>query len=263
MTDTGRMRVTMLGSGTSSGVPTVGCTCATCRSENPRDKRLRPSILVEKGDVNIVIDTSSDFRQQALRWEIDRLDAVIYTHHHFDHIAGFDDLRAFNFLTRRPVPIYLMQETLTHLQRIFEYAFEPEKRSQSSAPIVQPHLIGEEPFAVAGIECMPIPLLHGTMPVNGYRFGMFAYCTDCNLIPETGYERLKGVRHLVLDALRHRSHPTHFTLEQAIEVAEKIGAESTWFTHIAHDMLHDEVEKNLPSGMHLGYDGLQFEFDAH
>lgn len=262
MVEGNRMRVTMLGSGTSSGVPTIGCQCETCRSTDPLDKRLRPSILIEKGTTQIIVDTSSDFRQQCLQWGITHLDAVLYTHHHFDHIAGFDDLRAFNFVSRRPVPIFLMRETLDHLQRIFEYAFEPDKRAQSSAPIVEPIIIGNDLFSIAGLPCLPIPLLHGAMHVNGYRFGPFAYCTDCNYISETGYERLEGVEFLVLDALRIRPHPTHFTLDEALEVADRIGASQTWLTHIAHDMKHSEIEKILPKGVRLGFDGLQLEFDA-
>lgn len=256
-----RVTVTMLGSGTSSGVPTIGCTCPTCLSDDPRDKRLRPSILISSENSRIVIDTSSDFRQQCLRWNVGGLDAVLYTHHHFDHIAGFDDLRAFNFTGRRPVPIYLMRETLTHLQRIFDYAFEAAKRDQSSAPVVDPVVITDDAFRIGGFTCVPIPLQHGKMRVNGYRFGPFAYCTDCNAIPNIGYERLDGVKYLILDALRYRPHPTHFTLEEALEVADRIGASETWFTHIAHDLLHEEVETSLPEGVRLGYDGLEIEFE--
>lgn len=253
------MRITMLGSGTSSGVPTIGCTCATCQSDDPRDKRLRPSILVEVNNRVIVIDTSSDFREQCLRWDINRIDAVLYTHHHFDHIAGFDDLRAFNFTSRKPVPVFLMSETLENIRRIFEYAFLPEKRLQSSAPVVETNLIIDEMFGIYDIECRVVPLLHGSMRVNGYRFGPFAYCTDCNEITEEGYEVLDGVEYLILDALRYRPHPTHFTLEEAIEVAGRIGARKTWFTHIAHDMRHEEAARLLPENMELGYDGLQIQ----
>ncbi len=215
--------------------------------------------MVESGLSRIVIDTSSDFRQQCLRWDINRIDAVLYTHHHFDHIAGFDDLRAFNFTSKQPVPVYLMQETLDNMQRIFEYAFNPAKRLESSAPVVQVQVIDSNPFLIANLQCIPIPLLHGSMRVNGYRFGAFAYCTDCNKITDEGYERLKGVRYLVLDALRYRPHPTHFTLEEAIKVAEKIGADKTWLTHIAHDLKHSEVARILPKGIELGYDGLKID----
>lgn len=261
MLDSNQMRITMLGSGTSSGVPTIGCTCLTCRSTDPFDKRLRPSILVEKGGARIVVDTSSDFRQQCLQWQIEHLDAVLYTHHHFDHIAGFDDLRAFNFVSRRPVSIYLMEETLVHLQRIFDYAFEPEKRAQSSAPVVEPILINTDPFEIAGISCLPIPLKHGSMRVNGYRFGSFAYCTDCNEITDLGFDRLDGVQYLIVDALRYRPHPTHFTLEEALKVAERVGASQTWLTHIAHDLRHSDVEKMLPEGVRMGFDGLKIDIE--
>ena len=251
----------MLGSGTSSGVPTIGCGCPTCQSDDPRDKRLRPSILVESATTRILVDTSSDFRQQCIRWDINRLDAVIYTHHHFDHIAGFDDLRAFNFTSRKPVPIYLMQETLDNMERIFEYAFDPSKRLQSSAPIVDAHVIGDDPFVVGDIECLPIPLLHGLMRVNGYRFNSFAYCTDCNRITDLGYDRLRGVEYVILDALRHRPHPTHFTVDEALAEVKRISARKTWFTHIAHDLKHADVSPTLPHGVELGYDGLKFDID--
>ena len=255
--DGGEMRITMLGSGTSSGVPTIGCNCATCLSSDPRDKRLRPSILVEVNSRVIVVDTSSDFREQCIRWDVDQIDAVLYTHHHFDHIAGFDDLRAFNFTAKKPVPIFLMQETLENIQRIFEYAFLPEKRLQSSAPVVDVNVIGDETFDVFGVPCRVVPLRHGSMRVNGYRIGQFAYCTDCNEITGEGYEALDGVEYLILDALRYRPHPTHFTLEEAIDVAGKIGARKTWFTHIAHDIRHEDAAQMLPENMALGYDGLQ------
>lgn len=253
------MKIRVLGSGTSSGVPTIGCTCATCTSDDARDIRTRPSIVIEQGNGRIVIDTSSDFRQQCLTFQIHQLDGVVYTHHHFDHVAGFDDLRAFNFTTRRPVPIYLMQETLDHLERVFPYAFTDDPLQLSSAPRVVPTIISDDPFSVAGIECLPIPLVHGRMRVNGYRVGDFAYCTDCNELTGVAWERLQGVRVLILDALRHRPHPTHLTVEGAIKIAQEIGAEQTWFTHIAHDLKHEDTERMLPSGIGLCYDGMIIE----
>ncbi|MCE2504263.1 MAG: MBL fold metallo-hydrolase [Chlorobi bacterium] len=213
-------------------------------------------MLVETNETSIIIDTSSDFREQCLRFGIDRLDGVIYTHHHFDHIAGFDDLRAFNFVSKNSVPIYLMNETFAHLSRIFEYAFDPKKRKESSAPVVKPILIDDKSFSIGGVECTPIPLRHGSMRVNGYRIGGFAYCTDCNEITEEGYRRLEGIEYIILDGLRYRPHPTHMTIEKAIDTARKIGAKQTWLTHIAHDVQHRLVEKDLPHGINLAYDGL-------
>lgn len=255
------MKITFLGSGTSSGVPTIGCDCAVCLSTDMHDKRLRPSIWLRDGERSIVIDTSSDFRQQCIRAGVNDLDAVVYTHHHFDHIAGFDDLRAFNFKTGRTIPVYMMPETLAHIRQIFSYAFTQDTVRESSVPLITIHEILDDPFSVGGIEFIPIHLRHGSMRVNGYRIGDFAYCTDCNQVTEEGMERLRGVRVLVLDALRHSEHKTHFSLAQAIEVAGNIGADMTYFTHIAHEILHEEVERGLPAGMHLAYDGLEFVLD--
>jgi phosphoribosyl 1,2-cyclic phosphate phosphodiesterase len=251
------MKVTFLGSGTSSGVPTVACDCATCTSIDPRDKRLRPSVWIDNGEHNVVIDTSSDFRQQCIRACIGSLDAVVYTHHHFDHIAGFDDLRAYNFKARRAIPIYAMPETLDNLKRIFSYAFKPAPQTGTSIPVVEVVTILDDPFTLAGLEWIPLHLLHGGMRVNGYRIGNFAYCTDCNAITESAMERLAGVEILVLDALRLTDHPTHFSLDQAVAMAQRIGARETYFTHIAHDIRHEAIELTLPKGVHLAYDGLE------
>ncbi|MBS1913127.1 MAG: MBL fold metallo-hydrolase [Bacteroidetes bacterium] len=251
------MKITFLGSGTSSGVPSIGCRCATCRSTDTRDKRLRPSIWLEDEKWSVIIDTSSDFRQQCLRADVVRLDAVVYTHHHFDHIAGFDDLRAYNFLARRPIPIYVMPETLANLKTVFSYAFGTRTNTGTSVPVVDVNQILDEPFAVAGIEWIPLKLSHGKMRVNGYRVGSFAYCTDCNAVTPEAMERLAGVDVLVLDALRISPHPTHFNLEEAIAMAQRIGARETYFTHIAHEIRHAEVEALLPPRIYLAYDGLQ------
>ena len=239
------LRVRILGSGTSSGVPTIACTCPTCMSTDPRDKRLRPSIWVR------------DFRQQCLQANIDSLDAVVYTHHHFDHIAGFDDLRAFNFKTRRPVPIYLLGETLNELRNMFSYAFATGKAHESSVPLVKVEEVTSDPFLIGSFQLTPLPLMHGRMRVNGYRIRKFAYCTDCNRITDEAYERMEGVEVLILDALRLTEHPTHFSLTQAIAVAERVGARETYFTHIAHEIKHSEVERILPQSMSLAYDGLE------
>jgi phosphoribosyl 1,2-cyclic phosphate phosphodiesterase len=251
------MKVTILGSGTSSGVPTIGCDCATCTSPDPRDHRLRPSIWIQSGDASIIVDSSSDFRQQCIRACVHTLDAVVYTHHHFDHIAGFDDLRAFNFRSRRAIPIYAMPETLDNLERIFSYAFHPDFNGGTSVPLIEVTSILNDPFLLGGLEWIPLHLMHGKMRVNGYRIGNFAYCTDCNGISDEALRRLAGVKTLVLDALRLSEHPTHFSLAQAIEMAGRIGADETYFTHIAHDIRHGAIEPTLPEGVHLAYDGLE------
>ncbi len=253
------MRITVLGSGTSSGVPVVGCRCATCSSTNPRDKRLRPSIMLELEGAVLVVDSASDFRQQMLQYQVERLDALVYTHHHYDHIAGFDDLRAFNFHSGEAVPIYALQETLDNLKRTFEYAFVPPLQIGGGVPQIVAHVIDSEPFNLLGITVQPIPMMHGLMRVNGYRFGRFAYCTDTNYIPDESLRLLKGLDVLILDALRYHEHPTHFTVDQAVEMAQRIGAGQTYFTHIAHQILHDELSERLPANIALAYDGLQFE----
>lgn len=208
-----------------------------------------------------MIDTSSDFRQQCLRQGMSSLDAVVYTHHHFDHIAGFDDLRAFNFKMRRPIPVYMMPETLRNMQMVFGYAFGHNITAGSSVPLIDVHTILDDPFTIGSLELIPLPLQHGSMRVNGYRIGSFAYCTDCNLITDTAMERLQGVETLVLDALRFTTHPTHFSLTEAIEAVSRIGATTTYFTHIAHDIKHADVEPTLPAGVHLAYDGLELIID--
>lgn len=253
------MKFTLLGSGTSTGVPTVSCQCATCLSDDPRDTRLRTSLLVESATTTIVIDTSADFRQQMLRHNVRTLDAVIFTHHHFDHIAGFDDIRGFNFTMRKAIPIYLMQETYDNVERTFLYAFVDLGHRGGGVPVVTRTIIDKEPFRIGDIECVPIPMMHGTMRVNGYRIGNFAYCTDTNFIFEESFERLQGLEVLVLDALRHEPHPAHFNLQQALAAAQRIGAKTTYFTHIAHNIKHADVEPTLPPNIFLGYDGLVLE----
>ncbi len=218
---------------------------------------MRPSIWVQKDNESIIIDSSSDFRAQCLRWNIGSLDAVIYTHHHYDHIAGFDDLRAFNFKSRKPMPVYGMEETLGEIRRMFSYAFSRDSKNLSSSPVVDPEIIDDEVFTVGSLEILPVPLIHGHMRVNGYRIGDFAYCTDCNIVPEDAYQRLEGVKTLILDGLRFSAHPTHLTVDEAIEIAQRVGAEQTFLTHIAHDILHEEVQKTLPPKIYLAYDGLE------
>lgn len=250
------MRITVLGSGTSSGVPTIGCRCATCTSVDSRDNRLRTSIWIETGNTSIVVDTSNDFRTQCLRADIRRLDAVLYTHHHYDHIAGFDDIRAFNFTQREPMAVYGMPETIAALKRIFDYAFRGNGPNESSAPVVAVNEIQDAPFAIGEAQIVPLELRHGSMRVNGYRFGSFAYCTDCNSITDSARELMRGIDVLILDALRYKSHPTHFTIDEAVREAQAIGARMTYLTHIAHDVRHASANAELPDGVEIAYDGL-------
>lgn len=251
------MRVTIMGSGTSSGVPLPGCLCATCTSTDLRNRRMRPGLLVELDGGSIVVDTSPDFREQVLRHGVRNLEAVLYTHAHADHIFGFDDLRAFNFLTGRPIPCFGLEDTLERIRRTFAYAFEGPDEG-GGKPQVSLHPI-TEPFEILGAAIVPIPVWHGSMPVLGYRLGPFALVTDVKSIPESSWELLRGVQVLVLSALRYRPHPTHFNFEEAIEAARRIGAARTWFTHIAHDVDHAKLAVDLPPGMEVAYDGLVLE----
>lgn len=255
------MRVTFLGSGTSHGVPMIGCSCAVCRSDDPRDTRTRPSILVDlTPDFRLLVDSSTDLRLQALRQKIDRIDAIYYTHPHADHIFGFDELRRFNHLTRRPLTAYGDAATLAAIERTFAYAYDPDAPKGGGVPDVRLSPVNG-PFTLAGCEILPVPVMHGTTPVKGLRVGKFAYLTDCNAIPDASMAMLGGLDVLVLDALRRKAHPTHFTLDEAVAMAARIGARQTYFTHMCHDLPHAETCAALPPGVTLSYDGLQFDVD--
>jgi phosphoribosyl 1,2-cyclic phosphate phosphodiesterase len=256
MPSKGNMKFTILGSGTSSGIPTIGCKCNVCTSADPKDKRLRTSLLVQSETTTILVDTSNDFRQQMLSADVDKLDGVLFTHHHFDHIGGFDDIRAFNYQTHRPMPIYLTEQTLKRLRETFIYAFVTPKQIGGGVPMIEVNEISTEKLQIGDIDIQPIPLMHGRMDILGFRFGDFAYCTDTNYIPPKSIELLRGVDVLILDALRYQEHSTHFTINQAIEVAQKIGARQTYFTHMTHQILHAECDPSLPPGINLAYDGL-------
>jgi len=253
------LRVTLLGSGTSTGVPSVACDCATCMSTDSRDKRLRTSLLVQTEQTTIVIDTSPDFRQQMLTHAIMHIDAVVFTHHHFDHIGGFDDIRPYNFRNGKPLPIYVMPRTLEVLAQTFPYAFsEPEQRG-GGVPEVDVHTITESTFTIGDLTLMPIPMQHGTLRVNGYRIGNMAYCTDTNAIPASSMGLLKGLDVLVLDGLRWKPHATHFTIDEALEIVDQLQPRVTYLTHIAHQVKHSEGDAYLPPHVRLAYDGLQIE----
>ncbi|MCX7736694.1 MAG: MBL fold metallo-hydrolase [Candidatus Kapabacteria bacterium] len=253
------MRFTLLGTGTSSGVPTISCNCPTCTSDDVKDKRLRTSLLVESKTTTVIIDTSPDFRQQMLKYKVSKLDGVIFTHHHFDHIGGFDDIRAFNYTSRKSVPIYLTEITLAKLKRTFFYAFEEIEQLGGGIPLIDINIIDSDKFQIGDIVFEPIKLLHGKLEVLGFRINDFAYCTDTNFIPQESVKKLKNLDVLVLDALRYTKHTTHFNLEESIEAAKNIGAKKTYLTHIAHQIKHEECEPNLPKDIFLAYDGLVIE----
>lgn len=250
------MQVTFLGSGTSHGVPMIGCDCPVCRSDDPRDTRFRPSVLLGFDDgVRVLIDTPPDLRSQALRFRVRRVDAVLYTHSHADHVFGFDEIRRFNVLAGKPMPIFADARTMTDLRRAFVYAFQQQAENGGGIPQIEPHEI-TGPFDVASRRFVPVPILHGRRTIFGYRVGGFAYLTDCSHVPEDSYALLHDLDVLVLSALRHRPHPTHFTVEAAIETAVRIGARRTVFTHMCHDLGHEETSRSLPPGFELAYDGL-------
>ncbi len=237
----------------------IGCNCKTCRSDDPRDKRLRVSVLIEHGNKNIVIDTSADFRQQMLLHHVTHLEAVLYTHEHYDHIAGFDDLRAFQFLRQKAPVCYATASVTERLRKTFDYAFGAAIQTGGGLPEVNIVEISDRPFPLFDLEIIPIPILHGTLPILGFRIGKFAYLTDCSEIPEPSYPLLEGLDTLVLDGLRFKPHPTHLTIEQAIEQAGRIAPRITYLTHINHDVKHEPTERDLPTNVRLGYDGLTFE----
>ena len=253
------LRITVLGSGTSSGVPTIGCSCATCSSTDPRDNRLRPSVLVQYSGKNVLIDTTPDFRAQALRTGIGRVDAILFTHAHADHILGLDDVRPLNYHQKMSIPAYGTEATLDSVRRVFRYAFDPEPSSQSSSPRVDLHAITEEPFDLFGLKFIPIPLMHGRGLTLGFRFGDAAYLTDHSDIPGGSKALLQNLDVLFLDALRHRPHPTHSTVEQSLASVRELAPKRAFFTHICHDLPHAQTEAAFPPNVRLAYDGLQLE----
>ena len=254
----GGCTVRFLGTGTSHGVPMIGCRCGTCRSTDPRDRRSRPSILFEMGGgVRVLVDTTPDLRSQALAHDLDRVDAILFTHCHADHVMGLDEVRRFNVLQHAAIPCYGDARTLTELKRTFAYIFDGADEG-GGVPRIHLFPLGG-PFSIGAEECTPVPVWHGRRKILGFRLRDFAYLTDCSGIPDTSWALLDGVRTLAIDALRHRPHPTHFTVEQALAVAARIGAERTWLTHICHDLPHEATNASLPAGVELAYDGLRVD----
>lgn len=261
------MKVTVLGSGTSQGIPIVGCKCRTCTSPNPKDKRLRVSVYIEtdyaindkQKSLKVLIDTSPDFRQQMLVNNITDIDAVLYTHHHVDHIMGLDDIRQINQLQRKVVDLYGNKATVDHIRKTFSYIFDENTYRGGGIPEVNTKIITQNKFSAGGFEIVPLEYFHGPTVVFGYRLGDFAYMTDCSFIPEEQYPKLGNLKLLIIDALRHRLHPTHFNFDQAVEAARRIGAEQTYFTHMTHDILHDAESAKLPKGIGIAFDGLKIE----
>lgn len=254
----GALRVVLLGTGTSHGIPMIGCSCEVCTSGDPRDRRTRTSAAIQWADRSILIDTSPELRLQCLACGITRADAILFTHHHADHVVGLDDVRRFNSLQGGSIDCFGMPDTLDRLRVMFDYAFRDDPDYPSSKPHLRLRAI-DGPFELFGRAVTPVPLLHGTLPVLGFRFGRFAYCTDCSAIPEASWALLRDLDVLVLDGLRYRPHPTHMNLEQAVAAATRIGARQTYFTHIAHELAHEPVNRTLPADMALAYDGQVIE----
>ncbi len=277
------MRFLFLGTGTSAGVPAIGCECAVCTSDDPKDNRLRTSAAVQFIDATghprtILIDTGPDLRQQALRHRLVRCDAILYTHNHVDHTFGLDEVRRFNVVQDGPTEVYAEAHTMQHLRTVYRHIFERNKNVNDTfvADLI-PHTIDpEKTIDLFGLRATPIRLLHGRLPVLGFRLEPtaelssamerrgespfpLAYCTDVSGVPPESWKKLKGLRTLVLDALRHRKHPTHFTLAEAVNVAGEVGATSTYFVHMAHDLKHADVNESLPEGMTMAWDGLVLE----
>lgn len=253
--------ITLLGTGTSQGIPVIGCQCKTCKSTDPRDKRSRTAAFIKASDTGIAIDLGPDFRSQMLDNHISNVHAVLLTHEHNDHISGLDEIRPINFLYKREIPIYGSPRSLLEIKRRFFYAFDPDYKYPGK-PRVSGIEIGDKPFLIRDVEVQPIPVDHGGMPIYGFRIGNFAYITDAKTIPETGKLLLQGLKVLILNALRFEPHETHLNIREAVQVIEELRPERSFLTHISHDMgLHAEVNKMLPEGIQLGYDGLTIRID--
>ncbi len=236
------MKITLLGSGTSHGVPVIGCGCKVCSSADPRDKRTRSSILIENENTVILVDTGTDFRFQALRSGIRRLDAVLMTHAHADHLHGLDDTRSLTH--EKPLPIYGSKNTIGEIRKRFDYVFTDTQQGGGKPRLEMIDHRAKE-FSIDGVIIIPVPVKHGRLEIHGYRIGDFAYITDCSEIPDKSLELLTGVRVLIINALRYRPHPTHFSIDEAVQASEKIGAQEVWLTHLCHDVSHQELTEQL------------------
>jgi phosphoribosyl 1,2-cyclic phosphate phosphodiesterase len=253
------VQITFLGTGTSHGVPMIGCDCGTCRSADPRDRRSRPSIHVRSDrGTSLLVDTGPDLRTQALAHRIRRVDAIFFTHGHADHVVGLDDMRRFNEIQRGPIPCYGDALTALEVRRMFAYVFEGTVPKGGGLPQLELFTV-VGPFCLDDLEIVPVPVFHGRRQVLGLRIGRFAYLTDCSRIPDESWPHLDGLDVVVLDALRERPHPTHFSLDEAVDAARRIGAARTYFTHMAHDLRHEPTCARLPPGMELAYDGLTLD----
>jgi len=249
-------RILFLGTGTSHGVPMIGCTCDVCRSTDPRDTRLRPSIYVDvPGRAKILVDTSPDLRQQALTHRLTQIDAVLFTHSHADHVLGLDEVRRFNAMQGGPIPCYASGPTWETLRRTFHYIFDPVQQLGGNIPELEVHEI-DGPLTIQGVRVRPVPVWHGQMPVLGFRFGDFAYLTDCNRLADEAWDVIEGVDTLVIDALRDKPHVTHFSLDQALEVVARVKPRRAYTTHMTHNLAHAATNARLPEGVELAYDGL-------
>jgi phosphoribosyl 1,2-cyclic phosphate phosphodiesterase len=267
------MRITFLGTGTSHGVPAIGCDCAVCHSSDPRDRRLRPSILIDLDGGRgrgpsltsfadavrfLLVDTSTDLRAQALAYDVRRIDAILFTHSHADHVMGLDEIRRYNSMQKTSLGCYADERTLADLQRMFAYIFAAAPKHGGGVPRLSPFRVAGA-FSIGGVEIVPVPVMHGPRPVLGYRTGSFAYLTDCNQIPDASWPLIEGVRTLVIDALRDRPHSTHFSVDEALAVVDRLRPDRTYFTHICHELPHAGTSARLPDGVQLAYDGLVLE----
>lgn len=253
------MRVVILGSGTSAGVPTLGCECAVCSSSDPHNKRMRASIYLESDDTKLLVDCGPDFRTQAILRGVKDVDSVLLTHTHSDHINGLDDLRAFNMVHGHPITVYGTEASLTDVRTRFAYCFVPPPPGGGIPNLKLETMTPGKAFKVGSIDVLPLTIYHGRMPIVGFRFGNFAYFTDVSKMPDETVEALRGVETLITSALRHKPHPSHMSLDEARELAGRIGASKIWFTHMCHDLDHDATNRELPDGMALLYDGLTFD----
>lgn len=257
-----RQELVLLGTGTSTGVPMIGCDCEVCRSPNPRNQRMRSGVAVHAPEGTFLIDTSPELRLQLIRERIDMAHAVIFTHGHVDHLFGLDDTRLFPFKLGHPLPLYLEESTEQTMRGAFSYAFRerPPEAKGWSIPQFELHRIGEAAFDLLGLTVQPVRLLHGRLPVLGFRFNNVAFCTDVSTVPDESWSKLEGLDVLVLDALRDKPHPTHMSIDQALEVVERLKPKHTWLTHISHSLEYEATNARLPSNVQLAYDGLRIPF---